>query len=97
MVEVVEGGFDEWFQKRVVGAAQQEGGGSRGFGQGFEEVDAEDFGGDGMVDPAFFYEGDEEGAGLFGGGEAEGVEGCKVGVRLDGGGGGEDEDVGIGP
>ena len=43
---------------------------------------------------ALFDEGDEEGAGLFGGGEAEGVEGLGVGVGLGGGGGGEDEDVG---
>ena len=46
-----------------------------------------------MVDPAFFYQGDEEGAGLFVGCEAEGVEGVGVSVGLDGGLGGEDEDV----
>ena len=48
-----------------------------------------------MVGPALFYERDEEGAGFFGGFEAEGVEGVGVGVGLDGGGGGEDEDVGV--
>ena len=79
----------------VVGAAQQEGVGAGGFGEGFEEVDAEDFGGDGVVDPAFFYQWDEEGAGFFGGGEAEGGEGLVVGVGLDCGCGGEDEDVGF--
>ncbi len=78
-----------------MGAAQQEGGGVGGFGEGFEEVDAEDFGGDGVVDPAFFYQRDEEGTGFFGGGQAQGGEGLEVGVGLDGGGGGEDEDVGL--
>ena len=46
-----------------------------------------------MVDPALFYEGDQEGAGFFVGFEAEGVEGARVGVGLDGGGCGEDEDL----
>ena len=64
-------------------------------GEGFGEVDAEDFVGDGVVDPALFDEGDEEGAGFFVGFEAEGVEGVGVGVGLDGGGGGEDEDLGV--
>ena len=65
----------------------------RGFGEGFGEIDFQDFVGDGVVDPAFFDERDEEGAGFFGGFEAEGVEGVGVGVGLDGGCGGEDEDV----
>ena len=65
----------------------------RGGGEGFGEVDPEDFVGDGVVDPAFFDQGDEERAGFFVGFEVEGVEGVGVGVGLDGGGGGEDEDV----
>ena len=97
VVEVAEGGFDERLEEGVVGAAEQEGGGVGGFGEGFEEVDAEDFEGDGgvdgVVDPAFFDQRDEEGAGFFGGSEAEGGEGLGVGVGLDGGGGGQDEDV----
>ncbi len=93
VVEVVQGGFDEGFQEGVVGAAQQEGVGAGGFGEGFEEVDAEDFGGDRVVDPAFFYQGDEEGAGLFGGWQVEGGEGLMVGVGLDCGCGGQDQDV----
>ena len=92
MVELGEGALDERLEQRVVGAAEEEGLGVGGFGEGFVEVDAEDFGGDGVVDPALFDQRDEEGAGLFGGGEAEGVEGVGVGVGLDGGGGGEDED-----
>src|SRR6185312_6750991 len=47
-----------------------------------------------MVDPAFFYERNEKGASLFSGGEAEGGEGAGVGVGLDRGGCGEDEDLG---
>jgi hypothetical protein len=64
-----------------------------GGGEGFGEVDFEDFGGDGVVDPALFDEGNEEGAGFFDGFEVEGVEGPGVGVGLDGSGGGEDEDL----
>jgi len=47
-----------------------------------------------VVGPAFFDEGDEEGAGFFVGFEVEGFEGSGVGVGLDCGGGGEDEDLG---
>ncbi len=60
-------------------------------GECFGQVDFEDFVGDGVVDPAFFDKGNEEGAGFFGGFEVEGVEGVGVGVGLDGGGGGEDQ------
>ena len=63
-----------------MGAAEQESLGVGGFGEGFVEIDAEDFGGDVVVDPAFFDQRDEQGAGLFGGREAEGVEGLGVGV-----------------
>jgi hypothetical protein len=86
-----DGGFDEW----VVSAAEEEGLGSGGGGKGFGEVDLEDFVGDGVVDPAFFDQRDEEGAGLFVGFEAEGFEGVGVGAGLDGCGGGEDEDLGL--
>ena len=96
VVEGVQGGFDEGFEERVVGAAQQESVGVGGFGQGFEKVDAEDFGGDGVVDPTFFYQGDEEGAGFLGCGQAEGGQGVEVGVGLDGRRGGQDENVGRG-
>jgi hypothetical protein len=46
-----------------------------------------------VIDPALFYERDEERAGFLVGGEAEGVEGSGVGVGLDCGLGGQDEDV----
>ena len=49
-----------------------------------------------MVDPSFFDEGDEQRAGLLGGPQAECGAGSEVGVRLHGGGGGEDEDFGAG-
>ena len=52
-------------EERVVGAAEEEGFGVGGFGEGFGEVDAEDFVGDGVVDPAFFDQRDEEWAGFF--------------------------------
>ena len=84
-----DGGLDEW----VVSAAEKESITRWGFGEGFGEVDPEDFVGDWMVDPAFFYQGDEEGAGLFVGCEAEGVEGVGVGVGSDRCGGGEDQNV----
>ena len=93
VVEGGEGTLDHFFEKRVVGAAQEEGVGFRGFGQSFGEIDAKDFGCDGMVDPAFFYQGDEEGAGFFSCGQAQRPEGLEVGVRLDRGCGGEDQDV----
>jgi hypothetical protein len=96
MVEGGEGAADGGLEERVVGAAEQQGSGLRGGGEGFGEIDLEDFVGDGVVDPALFHEGDEEGAGFFVGFEAEGVEGVGVGVGLDGGGGGEDEDLSFG-
>ena len=66
------------------------------FSEGFGEVDAGDLGGDGVIGPALFDEGDEEGAGFFCGGEAEGSKGGGVGAGGDGGGGGQDEDGGVG-
>ena len=49
-----------------------------------------------MVGPALFYQRDEEGAGLFVGFKAEGVECVGVGVGLYGGGGGQDQNVVLG-
>jgi hypothetical protein len=86
-----EDAADGGFEQGIVGAAEQEGFGGGSFGESFVEVDLEDFVGDGVVDPAFFDERDEQGAGLLGGVEAEGGEGTGVGVGLDGGGGGEYE------
>jgi len=88
VVQGGEGPEDRGFQKRVVGAAEEESVCDGCFGESFGEVDAEDLVGDRVIDPALFDEGDEEGAGFFAGFEAEGVEGSGVGVRLDGGGGG---------
>ena len=90
VVEGGEGAADGRFEQRVVGAAEKEGAGGGGFGEGFGQVDTEDIVGDGVVDPAFFDQGDEEGAGFFVGFEVEGVESPGVGVGLDGGCGGED-------
>jgi hypothetical protein len=56
-----------------VGAAEEEGLRRGRGGEGFGEVDLENFVGDGVVDPAFFDQGDEEGAGFLVGFEAEGV------------------------
>ena len=67
----MQGGLDGGCDERVVGAAEEDGLGGAG-GEGFGEVDAEDFAGDGVIDPAFFDERDEQGAGFFGGAEAEG-------------------------
>ena len=82
MADGGEGAVDGLFDERVVGAAEQKGLGGGGSGEGFGEVDAEDFVGDGVVGPAFFDERDEQGAGLFGGFEAEGVagRGCRRGI-----------------
>ena len=80
-----------------MGAAEDEGVGlearARGFGEELVEIDADDFGGDGVVGPAFFNQGDEEGAGFLDGAQAEGLAGGGVGVAVDGGVGGDDEDV----
>jgi len=89
----IEGAMDGLFYEGVVGASEQKGLGRGGGGQGFGEVDLQDVVGDGMVGPAFFDKRDEKGAGLFAGFEAERVESVGVGVGLDRGGGGEDEDV----
>jgi hypothetical protein len=94
VVHLGEGALDERLEQGIVGATEQKGLGVGSFGEGFVEIDAENFGGDVVVDPAFFYQRDKERAGFFGGGEAEGVEGLGVGVGLGGGRGGEDEDVG---
>jgi hypothetical protein len=94
VVKFDQGALDEWLEQRIVGAAKQKGLGVGGFGEGFVEVDTEDFGGDVVVDPAFFYQRDEQGAGFFHGGETDGFEGFGVGVGLSGGGGGKDEDLG---
>jgi hypothetical protein len=85
--------MDGRLEEGIVGAAEEEGLGCGRGGQGFGEVDFQDFVGDGVIDPALFYQGNEEGAGFFVRFEAEGVESVGVGVGLDGGGGGEDEDV----
>jgi hypothetical protein len=95
VAQVGEGTADGGFDERVVGAAEQEGVGGGGGGEGFGEVDLEDFVGDGVVDPAFFDQRDEEGTGFFVGFEAEGFEGVGVGARLDCGSGGQDEDLGL--
>src|SRR5271154_5488635 len=92
MVEGGEGALDQWPDEGVVGAAEDEGCHSGCGCQSFGEVDAHDFGGDGMGDPTFFDQRDEERAGFFVGGEADGGAGSGVGAGLDGGDGGEDEE-----
>jgi hypothetical protein len=96
MVHGGEGSKDGGLKEGVVGAAEEEGLGGRRGGQGFGQVNAQDFVGDGVVGPALFYQRDEEGAGFLVGFKAEGVECVGVGVGLDGGGGGEDQDVVLG-
>ena len=64
-----------------------------GFGTELVEIDFDDFGGDGVVGPAFFDEGDQQGAGFLDGAEAESLAGGEVGVALDGGVCRDDEDV----
>ena len=91
-----EGAVDGGLEEGVVGAAEEQGLGCGGGGEGFGQVDFQDFIGDGVVGPALFYQRDQERAGLFVGFQAEGVEGVGVGAGLDGGGGGEDEDVVLG-
>ena len=93
MAERREYALNGGLEQRIVGAAEEEGLGRRGVGEGLGEVDLQDVVGDGVADPALFYQGDEQGAGLFVGCEAEGVEGVGVGVGLDRGSGGEDQDV----
>ena len=78
--------------ERVVGAAEDDYFGGTGV-EGFAKVDAEDFAGDGVVDPAFFDERDEEWAGLLGGVEAAGLAVGAIGVGLDRGCRGEDEGI----
>ena len=96
MAQGGEGAADGGLEEGVVGAAQEQDLGVGSFVEGFGEVDLQDFVGDGVVDPALFYQGDEEGAGFFAGLEVEGVEGASVGMGLDGGCGGEDEDLAFG-
>lgn len=94
VVEFGEGPLDKGLEQRVMGAAKEQGLGVRGFGEGFVEIDAEDFGRHVVVDPAFFYKRYEQGAGFFDGGEADCVQGFGVGVGLGGGRGGKDENGG---
>jgi hypothetical protein len=93
MTHGVEGAADGGFEKWVMGAAEEESFGFGCSGQGFGEVDFQDFVGDGVVDPALFDQRDQEGAGFFVGLEAKGVKSVGVGAGLDGGGGGQDKDV----
>ncbi len=64
-----DGGFDDLAEQRVVSAAEHDRVGvESGFGSllmQFREIDSDDFGGDGMVDPALFDQRDQQGAGLF--------------------------------
>jgi hypothetical protein len=57
--------FNFGVDERVVGAAEEDAGGSAG-GEGFAEIDVDDFAGDRVVGPAFFDERDEERAGFLG-------------------------------
>ena len=66
---------------------------ARGFGVQLVEIDADDFGGDGMIGPALFDQGNEQGAGFLDGAQALGVAGGGVGVALHGGVGGDDQHV----
>ncbi len=90
-------GLDERAEQGVVGAAEDERVGLEALGGGggeqFVEIDADDLGGDGVAGPAFFDEGDEQGAGLFKRAKAAGLAGSGVGVALHGGVGGDDEHV----
>jgi hypothetical protein len=63
-----------------------------GFGE-LVEIDADDFGGDRVVGPAFFDEGNEQRAGFLKGAEAQGAAGGGVGVAVHGGVGGDDQHV----
>ena len=89
--------LEESAQERVVGAAEDEGVGIEavlaGLGAQFVEINFDDFGGDRVVGPSFFDEGDEEGAGSLNGAEAEGLACGEIGVALDSGFGGDAEDV----
>jgi hypothetical protein len=67
--------------------------GGAGLIERFGQVDASDFGGDGMGNPAFLDEGDEERAGFFDDAEVVDCTGVGVGVAFDGGRGAEDENV----
>jgi hypothetical protein len=79
-----------------VSAAEQKSLGSGSGGEGLGEVDFQDFVSDRVIDPTLFDEGDEERTGFFACRQAKGVEGAGVGMRLDRGVGGEDEDVVLG-
>jgi hypothetical protein len=65
VVEGGEGSADGWLEKRIVRAAEEKGLGVWSFGQGLLEGDFEDFVGDWVIDPAFFYQRDQQGAGFF--------------------------------
>lgn len=92
-----QGGFDRLAQEGVVGASEQEGvrleRGGAGLMEELREIDAEDLAGDGVVDPAFFNEWNEQGAGLLNGAEISFGTGGGVSVAFDGGGGGDDHDI----
>ena len=86
--DALDGGLDE----RVVSAAEQQGLGLGSAGEGFGEIDFDDVVGDGVIDPAFFDERDEERTGLLMGFETKRAEGVEIGMGLNRGGGGKDED-----
>ena len=92
VVQLGENALDERLEQRIVGATKDEGARVGCFGQSFGEVDTQDLGGDGMIDPTLFDQRDEERAGFFCGDKAEAIERMGVGVGLDGGSGGKYED-----
>ncbi len=64
-----------------------------GFGAELIEIDVDDLGGDWVAGPSLFDQWDEQRTGFLDGAEAEGLAGAEIGVALDGGVGGDDEDV----
>src|ERR1019366_3627514 len=63
--------------------------------ESFAEIDAQDVSCDGVIDPPLFDQRHQQRAGFLGGAEAMGGGVGAVGVRLHGGGGGENENVGV--
>ena len=74
-------------------AAEEQGRGGGGFGESFGEIDAGDFGGDGVVGPAFFDQRNEQRAGFFRAFKSKGMKRLRVGAGVDRSGGGEHENV----
>ena len=95
----VKNTFEQRLEQGIVSAAKQYRGGQDALraraAQGFLKVQAKNLFGDGVIGPALFNQGNQQGAGFLIGLQAMGGTGTGVGMALDGGLSGQHEHAGM--